>query len=157
MKSPYGSSFRLQLRPEDDLKDFHVTKARNLYVAMHNYELDSLCYHIWLSYHWWKVSGRSDIFDAEWQRVAHIIITLWIVEQYHDTLSPYRYKELTRDNGKWSSEVSYTGMTWSAFRPSDDQTQYGYLVPSNMFAVVALNFLEEIARYLSSFIFTLTI
>jgi len=113
---------------------------------MHNYELDSLCYHIWLSYQWWKVSGRTDIFDAEWQRVAHIIVTLWIVEQYHHDLSPYRYKELTRDGGKWSSPVDYTGMTWTAFRPSDDQTTYGYLIPSNMFAVVALGYLEEIAR-----------
>ena len=37
-------------------------------------------------------------------------------------------------------------MTWSGFRPSDDACTYGYLVPSNMFAVVALGYLEEIAR-----------
>jgi meiotically up-regulated gene 157 (Mug157) protein len=49
-KSPYGSSFRLTLRPGDDLGNFHVGKARNMYTAMHNYELDSLCYHIDLSY-----------------------------------------------------------------------------------------------------------
>ena len=37
-------------------------------------------------------------------------------------------------------------MTWSGFRPSDDACTYGYLVPSNMFAVVVLGYLEEIAR-----------
>ena len=37
-------------------------------------------------------------------------------------------------------------MTWSGFRPSDDACTYGYLIPSNMFAVVALGYLEEIAR-----------
>jgi len=42
--------------------------------------------------------------------------------------------------------VGYTGMTWSGFRPSDDACQYGYLVPSNMFAVVVLGYLDEIAR-----------
>ncbi len=35
-------------------------------------------------------------------------------------------------------------MTWSGFRPSDDACQYGYLVPSNMFAVVVLGYIEEI-------------
>lgn len=36
-------------------------------------------------------------------------------------------------------------MTWSAFRPSDDECQYGYLVPANMFAVVALKYMAEVA------------
>jgi meiotically up-regulated gene 157 (Mug157) protein len=36
-------------------------------------------------------------------------------------------------------------MTWSGFRPSDDACAGGgYLVPSNMFAVVILGYLEEI-------------
>lgn len=35
-------------------------------------------------------------------------------------------------------------MTWSGFRPSDDACRYGYLVPSNMFAVVVLGYIEEI-------------
>lgn len=35
---------------------------------------------------------------------------------------------------------------WSGFRPSDDACTYGYLIPSNMFAAVALRYLEEIAE-----------
>ncbi len=35
-------------------------------------------------------------------------------------------------------------MTWSGFRPSDDACVYGYLIPSNMFAVVVLGYLAEI-------------
>ena len=38
------------------------------------------------------------------------------------------------------------GMTWSGFRPSDDACAYGYLIPSNMFAVVVLGYLAEICR-----------
>ena len=30
------------------------------------------------------------------------------------------------------------GMSWSGFRPSDDQTQYGYNVPGNMYAAASL-------------------
>lgn len=37
-------------------------------------------------------------------------------------------------------------MTWSGFRPSDDTCRYGYLVPSNMFAVVVLGYVEEIFK-----------
>ncbi|MGF3083543.1 glycoside hydrolase family 125 protein, partial [Streptococcus pyogenes] len=42
------------------------------------------------------------------------------------------------------SPVAPTGMTWSGFRPSDDACQYGYLIPSNMFAVVMLSYLEDL-------------
>ncbi|MBR2568805.1 MAG: glycoside hydrolase family 125 protein, partial [Paenibacillus sp.] len=48
-------------------------------------------------------------------------------------------------NNGMGMPVNYTGMTWSAFRPSDDACTFGYLVPSNMFAVVVLRYLEEIA------------
>jgi len=106
--------------------------------------LDSLCYHITLSYQWWKASGRTAIFTPEWIRCIWIILNLWTVEQRHEEKSPYRYIELVRD-GK-GSYTQYTGMTWSAFRPSDDQTKFGYLIPSNMHAVVALRNIAEIAR-----------
>ena len=46
-------------------------------------------------------------------------------------------------NGR-GTPVKYTGMTWSGFRPSDDRCIHHYLVPSNMFAVVVLGYLEEI-------------
>ena len=42
--------------------------------------------------------------------------------------------------------VEYTGMTWSGFRPSDDACRYGYLVASNMFAVVVLGYLDEMLK-----------
>lgn len=41
-------------------------------------------------------------------------------------------------------------MTWSGFRPSDDACEYGYLVPSNMFAVVILDYIKEIFTELLS-------
>lgn len=31
-----------------------------------------------------------------------------------------------------ATAICPAGMTWSGFRPSDDPTQYGYLVPANM-------------------------
>jgi meiotically up-regulated gene 157 (Mug157) protein len=83
---------------------------------MHNYELDSLCYHLRLSYSWWKQSQRTTIFNHQWLISIKIIIQVLIIEQHHSQISPYRYIELP--NNHHGSSVAYTGMTWSAFRPS---------------------------------------
>ncbi|CAF0988228.1 unnamed protein product [Adineta ricciae] len=146
--NPYGSSFRLTLRanpPSDDsLQPVHVQKGRNMRVAMHNYELDSLCYFLRLSYTWWKQTQRTDAFDRQWLLAVSIIVQVMIVEQHHSEISPYRYTEL--GNSYQGSRVSYTGMTWSAFRPSDDQTKFGYLIPSNMMAAVVLKQVTEMIK-----------
>lgn len=115
------------------------------------YEIDSLCYPIQLSYLLWKNAGRTSQFDETFIRAVRLILSLWRTEQRHETNSPYTFQRLncpptdtlTRD-GK-GSLTGYTGMTWSGFRPSDDACTYGYLVPSNMFAVVVLCDLTEIA------------
>ncbi|NMO97226.1 glycoside hydrolase family 125 protein [Paenibacillus lemnae] len=116
------------------------------------YEIDSLAYPIQLSYLLWKNSGMTSQFNDTFRQAAQEIIKLWRVEQHHETQSPYTFQRLNAPatdtlvrEGK-GSETAYTGMTWSGFRPSDDCCEYGYLVPSNMFAVVALRYLTEIAE-----------
>jgi len=87
------------------------------------------------------------------------MVELWEVEQYHEDNKElpgyfneaingklYRYPELCC-SGK-GGPVNYTGMTWTGFRPSDDRCAYGYLIPSNMFASVALKYLTEMAQHL---------
>lgn len=39
-------------------------------------------------------------------------------------------------------------MSWSPFRPSDDAQQYGFLIPSNMFAVASLRMVVEMSKEL---------
>lgn len=76
------------------------------------------------------------------------------MEEYRSQKSKYTFDRLdtvpsdTLPCGGNGNPVAYTGMTWSGFRPSDDSCIYGYLIPSNMFAVVVLDYLREI---LSSF------
>ncbi len=48
--------------------------------------------------------------------------------------------------GRGALVKSGTGLIWSGFRPSDDACTYGYLIPSNMFAVTVLGYLEEIEQ-----------
>jgi uncharacterized protein len=116
------------------------------------YEIDSLCYPVQLAYLLWKSTGRTTHLDETFQNVIETIIQVWRIEQDHESLSSYRFKRsdcrqsdtLIRD-GK-GGRVVPTGMTWSAFRPSDDACTYGYLVPANMFAVVILGYAAEMCK-----------
>ena len=115
------------------------------------YELDSLCFTIQLVYLYWKITGDSSHIDKEFIEVINIILDLWELEQNHEDNSKYRFNRLNsraRNNlerNGLGTKTKHTGMTWSGFRPSDDACAYGYLVPSNMFAVSVLRYLAEVS------------
>ncbi len=147
---PYANAFN-----EEPNGNGHVTDMpkQGPWVFERKYEVDSLCYPIRLLYLYWKESGRCDIIKEKLEGVVRIITEQWRVEQHHMERSPYlfirsNYKVPwdTIHNGGKGAPVSYTGMTWSGFRPSDDGCQYGYLTASEMFAVVALGYMSEMLR-----------
>ena len=113
------------------------------------YEIDSLCYPVQLAYLYYKQTGDESVFDQTFLDGVEKILNLWIVEQDHSN-SPYTFeRDTTRSEDTLSNDGrgpkhAYTGMTWSGFRPSDDACIYSYLVPSNMFAVVVLDYLLEV-------------
>src|SRR5699024_408200 len=115
------------------------------------YEIDSLCYPIQLAYLFWKTTGRIDHFNDTFKKAIKEVIDTWIVEQNHVD-SEYHFVRYncepqdTLSHDGYGAPVGYTGMTWSGFRPSDDACKYGYLVPSNMFVVVVLDYLQEISK-----------
>ncbi|MFC4386645.1 glycoside hydrolase family 125 protein [Gracilibacillus marinus] len=114
------------------------------------YEIDSLCYPIQLAYLYWKATGDTSHFDTRFEDAVRNILHVWRTEQYHDQ-SDYHFvrdncpAQDTLSHDGYGAPVGYTGMTWSGFRPSDDACKYGYLIPANMFAVVTLNYIVEIA------------
>ncbi|TVX89546.1 glycoside hydrolase family 125 protein [Paenibacillus agilis] len=148
---PYANAFNETPVPLEEIHHRDITEL-NGWVWERKYEIDSLCYPIQLGYLYWKTTGDTSLFDSEFRHVAHIIMNLWTTEQRHFEQSSYRFQRQdcrptdTLKNNGMGMPVNYTGMTWSAFRPSDDACTFGYLIPSNMFAVVVLRYLEEIAR-----------
>lgn len=115
------------------------------------YEVDSLCASLYLSYDYYAATKDTSIFTEEWKSMVETILRVFTLEQHHEN-SPYYFirtncppsDTLTHDGR--GTPVAYTGMTWSGFRPSDDACQYGYLIPSNMMAVVALRHAAEMVR-----------
>lgn len=146
---PYANAFNES--PNDERYDEDLTDL-NPWVWERKYEIDSLCYPLHLAYLLWQNAGTTTQFNGTFRKAAALIIELWRKEQNHEQDSDYRFVRrncpvtdtLPRD-GK-GTVTGPTGMTWSAFRPSDDACDYGYLIPSNMFAVVALRELAKIAR-----------
>ncbi|GMQ62868.1 glycoside hydrolase family 125 protein [Vallitalea maricola] len=146
---PYANAFNEE--PNNQCWDIDKTEL-NPWVWERKYEIDSLCYPLQLAYLYWKTTGKTSIFDKDFKNTIFSILELWTIEQRHLDRSPYRFQRFNcpktdtlRNEGR-GMPVNYTGMTWSGFRPSDDACTFGYLIPSNMFAVVVLEYIEELAK-----------
>ncbi|MCQ6559208.1 glycoside hydrolase family 125 protein [Paenibacillus mendelii] len=151
LHDPYANAFN------ETANDWHWDSAdvtdMSPWVWERKFELDSSCFSIRLAYHYWKETGRADIFDTGFKAAMLRIVELWRIEQRHFEQSPYRF---TRDNGVPTDTlrnnglgmpVNYTGMIWSGFRSSDDACDFHYNIPDNMFAVVSLRQMGEIAEW----------
>lgn len=143
---PYANAFNEEANGAGHQSD-HT--EMNDWIWERKYEIDSLCYPVQLAYLLYKNTGRTDQFNSSFIEGIKKVLHVFKTEQDHRQ-SPYTFerettrKEDTLVNDGRGTEVAPTGMTWSGFRPSDDACQFGYLVPSNMFAVVVLGYIEEI-------------
>ena len=123
---PYANAFTL---------DYKVWEEK--------FELDSLAYPVTLAWSYWHATGDASIFTTDEQKAYDAILATMEREQDHPRNSRYTHKELLDARGR---PTGYTGMIWTGFRPSDDACYYNFLIPSEMFAVVALSDMAQIER-----------
>ena len=121
-------------------------------VHKRKWEIDSLCYVMRLSYHYWKTTGDASIFDEDWKNAMLLILKTFREQQRKENKGPYKFQRGngnpldTQFGGGYGNPTHKNGLIHSMFRPSDDATFYPYLVSSNMFAVVSLKQISEIFK-----------
>jgi meiotically up-regulated gene 157 (Mug157) protein len=120
-------------------------------VAERKWEIDSLCYPIRLAHGYWKATGGAEPFDAEWKQTAWAILNTFREQQRKSGPGPYSFQREsqvpteTLALGGFGNPARPVGMIFSGFRPSDDACTYPLFVPANLFAVVSLRQLAELA------------
>ena len=146
---PYANAFNPSPSGECWHKDF---LDQSPWVFERKFELDSWASVLYLARMIIKKYDRWDHIDEKFNDALEVMLNLAQLEQRHDP-ETYVFK---RDNGVSHDSLShegrgaptaYTGMIYSAFRPSDDACVYGYLVPSNFFF---LNELENLSQRLKT-------
>ncbi|WP_346659713.1 glycoside hydrolase family 125 protein [Chryseobacterium sp. GM_Chr_2] len=145
---PYANAFFDDAHKISEWKD----DATDMKSGIHErkWEIDSLCYVMRLSYNYWKTTGDSSVFDADWKKAMLLILQTFKEQQRKNSKGPYSFERangnpLDTQFGKgFGNPTKKVGLIHSMFRPSDDATFYPFLISSNMFAVVSLRETAEI-------------
>ncbi len=147
---PYANAFNNE--PIGSYWETDKTQKMDKMLHERKWEIDSLCYPIRLAYWYWIYTGDDSIFDTDWQKAMELVLKTFKEQQRKEGLGPYSFMRDgdrasdTHLNDGYGAPVKANGLIYSAFRPSDDATQYGFLIPSNMFAAVSLKQLAFIGR-----------
>lgn len=146
---PYTNAFNKEPNGAGH-KDDHG--LRTPFTWERKFEIDSLCYPIWLIYSLYNSTKDITLLDDLFVRTCKTIMNVFKKEQNHHELSDYyHYRDGEKEgfnipnHGK-GGEIKQTGMIWSGYRPSDDACKYGFFIPGNMFAVVILGYMSELLK-----------
>lgn len=156
---PYANAFNPSPTGDCWHKDFF---DQSPWVFERKFELDSWASVLYLARKITEKYGRIDHINASFKEALSVMLNLAHQEQNHDPDS-YIFQ---RNNGVPHDSLShngrgaptaYTGMVYSAFRPSDDACVYGYLIPSNLFFLNELELLPESVKSAESLDLSATI
>ena len=132
---PYANAFNPVPNGNCWRKDF---ENQSPWVFERKYELDSWASVLYLARKVFEIYAVTEHLDDNFHKAVDVMLELAKVEQNHDRDSYIFKRDNCPDTDFLSHEgrgapIGYTGMIYSAFRPSDDACRYGYLVPSNLF------------------------
>lgn len=150
LKDPYANAFY----DDPNKKGEWSTDKTDMKPGVHErkWEIDSLCYPIRLAYGYWKATGDTAPFDAQWQQAIKTTLRTFREQQRKEDRGPYSFQRTTpfatdtQPMAGYGFPVQPVGLINSAFRPSDDATIFPFLIPSNFFAVVSLRQAAEMTE-----------
>lgn len=146
---PYANAFNKSNEGGEWMSDITDMKPE---LHERKWEIDSLCYTVRLAHAYWTTTGDTSVFDKDWQNAAALIYKTFVQQQRKDGLGPYKFERKTTrqldtlSNNGYGQPLKPVGLINSSFRPSDDATTYGFLIPSNLFAVASLKQMAEISE-----------
>ncbi|MEP6502601.1 MAG: glycoside hydrolase family 125 protein [Betaproteobacteria bacterium] len=120
-------------------------------VSERKWEVDSLCYPIRLAHGYWRATGDTTPFDAEWAQAMRAIVRTFKEQQRKDGPGPYRFQRRAEAATETlvleglGHPARPVGLIHSMFRPSDDACVFPLFIPANLFAVVSLRQLAALA------------
>jgi meiotically up-regulated gene 157 (Mug157) protein len=117
--------------------------SANYHVWERKWEVDSLAYPVLLAWTYEDAEHDPRVFTASVHRALTLVVQTYACERRHAKCSRYRVSARTRGDDR--DTAPDVGLIWSAFRASDDATQYAYNVPEQMMAVTALRDLADLA------------
>jgi meiotically up-regulated gene 157 (Mug157) protein len=124
---PYANAFRA---------DYRIWEQK--------WEVDSLAYPVVLAWAYDDAFHDHKLFTPTLHRALARIVVTYDCESRHASCSHYKVPAGSGPPDRGAAPV--IGLIWSAFRPSDDATRFGYNVPGQMLATTALRDIADLAR-----------
>ena len=152
LKDPYANAFFNDPTEVSQWQSDHTKMTPGVHER--KWEIDSLCYPIRLAYNYWKTTGDTAPFDANWTQAIRATLQTFREQQRKENRGPYRFQRGTANAtdtqpmSGYGYPVNPVGLIASSFRPSDDATIFAFLIPSNFFAVVSLREAAEMQEAL---------